>query len=101
MPMCSRRLPARPVARVLAPLTGRPDYNAQIRTTCVATLLEAGHAENALPQTARATANCRIMPDEPVADVERTLLRVIDDPKIAVIPIGQAALSQPSQDKPH
>ena len=37
----------------------RPDYNAVIRTTCVATLLEAGHAENALPQTARATVNCR------------------------------------------
>jgi acetylornithine deacetylase/succinyl-diaminopimelate desuccinylase-like protein len=36
------------------------------------------------------------MPDEPVADVERTLLRVIDDPKIAVIPIGQAVLSPPS-----
>ncbi len=68
----------------------------KIRTTCVATLLEAGHAENALPQTARATVNCRIMPDEPVAEVERTLLRVIDDPKIAVIPIGRAVLSPPS-----
>jgi acetylornithine deacetylase/succinyl-diaminopimelate desuccinylase-like protein len=82
--------------QALAPLSERAPYNAQIRTTCVATLLEAGHAENALPQTARATANCRIMPDEPVADVERTLLRVIDDPKIAVIPIGQAVLSPPS-----
>ena len=82
--------------QALAPLSERAPYNAQIRTTCVATLLEAGHAENALPQTARATVNCRIMPDEPVADVERTLLRVIDDPKIAVIPIGQAVLSPPS-----
>jgi acetylornithine deacetylase/succinyl-diaminopimelate desuccinylase-like protein len=82
--------------QALAPLSERAPYNAQIHTTCVATLLEAGHAENALPQTARATVNCRIMPDEPVADVERTLLRVIDDPKIAVIPIGQAVLSPPS-----
>ncbi len=82
--------------QALAPLSERTPYNAQIRTTCVATLLEAGHAENALPQTARATVNCRIMPDEPVAEVERTLLRVIDDPKIAVIPIGQAVLSPPS-----
>ena len=82
--------------QALAPLSERAPYNAQIRTTCVATLLEAGHAENALPQTARATVNCRIMPDEPVAEVERTLLRVIDDPKIAVIPIGQAVLSPPS-----
>src|SRR5712671_2323933 len=82
--------------QALAPLSERAPYNAQIRTTCVATLLEAGHAENALPQTARATVNCRIMPDEPVAEVERTLLRVIDDPKIAVIPTGQAVLSPPS-----
>jgi len=82
--------------QALAPLSERAPYNAQIRTTCIATLLEAGHAENALPQTARATVNCRIMPDEPVAEVERTLLRVIDDPKIAVIPIGQAVLSPPS-----
>jgi acetylornithine deacetylase/succinyl-diaminopimelate desuccinylase-like protein len=87
-------------AQALAPLSERAPYNAQIRTTCVATLLEAGHAENALPQTARATVNCRIMPDEPVADVERTLLRVIDDPRIAVIPIGQAVLSPPSRLNP-
>ncbi|HEX4554199.1 MAG TPA: M20/M25/M40 family metallo-hydrolase [Xanthobacteraceae bacterium] len=86
--------------QALAPLSERAPYNAQIRTTCVATMLEAGHAENALPQTARATVNCRIMPGEPVADVERTLVRVIDDPKIAVIPIGQAVLSPPSRLNP-
>jgi acetylornithine deacetylase/succinyl-diaminopimelate desuccinylase-like protein len=86
--------------QALAPLSERAPYNAQIRTTCVATLLEAGHAENALPQTARATVNCRIMPDEPVAEVERTLLRMIDDPRIAVIPIGQAVLSPPSRLNP-
>ncbi|HEV3057070.1 MAG TPA: M20/M25/M40 family metallo-hydrolase [Vicinamibacterales bacterium] len=40
-------------------LSASPFYNAQLRTTCVATMLEAGHAENALPQTARATVNCR------------------------------------------
>ena len=40
--------------------------------------------------------NCRILPDEPVDEVERTLVRVIDDPKIAVTPIGQAVLSPPS-----
>jgi acetylornithine deacetylase/succinyl-diaminopimelate desuccinylase-like protein len=82
--------------QALAPLSERAPYNAQIRTTCVATLLEAGHAENALPQTGRATVNCRILPGEPVADVKRMLERVIDDPKIAVIPIGQAVLSPPS-----
>jgi len=80
----------------LAALTARPVYNAQIRTTCVATMLEAGHAENALPQTARALVNCRIMPDEPVAAVGETLVKVIADPKISIVPKGKAVLSPPS-----
>jgi acetylornithine deacetylase/succinyl-diaminopimelate desuccinylase-like protein len=84
----------------LAPLTARPDYNAQIRTTCVATMLEAGHAENALPQTARATVNCRVMPEESVEEVGRTLARVIADEKVAVILKGTAVLSPPSAVNP-
>jgi acetylornithine deacetylase/succinyl-diaminopimelate desuccinylase-like protein len=80
----------------LLPLTNRPEYNAVMRTTCVATLLNAGHAENALPQTARATVNCRILPDQQVAEVERTLTRVVSDDKVKVIPKGQAVLSPPS-----
>ena len=83
-------------AAAMMPLTTRPDYNAIIRTTCVPTQLEAGHAENALPQTARATVNCRILPDQDVADVERTLQRVIADDKVKVIPKGRAVLSPPS-----
>jgi acetylornithine deacetylase/succinyl-diaminopimelate desuccinylase-like protein len=62
----------------------------------VPTLLEAGHAENALPQTARATVNCRILPDQPVAEVERTLVRVVADDRVKVVPKGQAVLSAPS-----
>jgi len=84
----------------LAPLSARPDYNAQVRTTCVATMLEAGHAENALPQTARATVNCRVMPEESVEEVGRTLARVIADDKVAVIPKGTAVLSPPSAINP-
>jgi acetylornithine deacetylase/succinyl-diaminopimelate desuccinylase-like protein len=80
----------------LMPLTARPPFNAQIRTTCVATLLEAGHAENALPQTARATVNCRILPDQSVEEVGKTLERIVADPKIRVTPIGKAVLSPPS-----
>ena len=80
----------------LMPLTLRPDYNAQIRTTCVATQLEAGHAENALPQRARATVNCRILPDEPVEEVARTLARVLGDDRIKITPKGQGVLSPPS-----
>jgi acetylornithine deacetylase/succinyl-diaminopimelate desuccinylase-like protein len=80
----------------LTPLTQNPTYNAQLRTTCVATMLDAGHAENALPQTARATVNCRLMPGQPPAEVEQTLNRVVADPKIAVVPIGRAVESPPS-----
>jgi len=83
-------------AEALAPLTRRGDYNAQMRTTCVATMLEAGHAENALPQTARATVNCRVLPDDSVEDVTRTLTRVIADEKVAIIPKGIAVQSPPS-----
>jgi acetylornithine deacetylase/succinyl-diaminopimelate desuccinylase-like protein len=85
---------------LLEPLSSRPDYNAQIRTTCVATMLDAGHAENALPQTARATVNCRVMPDESVEEVERTLARVIGDEKVAIIRKGTAVLSPPSAVNP-
>ena len=85
---------------VLMPLTTRPEYNAIMRTTCVPTLLEAGHAENALPQSARATVNCRILPDQPVADVARTLTTVIADDKVKIIPKGQAVLSPASPINP-
>jgi acetylornithine deacetylase/succinyl-diaminopimelate desuccinylase-like protein len=84
----------------LMPLTTRPEYNAVMRTTCVATLLEAGHAENALPQTARASVNCRILPDQPVAEVESTLKRVIADEKVRIIPKGRAVLSPASPINP-
>jgi acetylornithine deacetylase/succinyl-diaminopimelate desuccinylase-like protein len=89
-------LAGRTDAESLAPLSANVPYNAQIRTTCIATMLDAGHAENALPQTARATVNCRILPDQPVAEVGETLKRVINDPKIAVIPVGKPVLSPPS-----
>ena len=93
-------LAGRTDADALAPLTARPDYNAQIRTTCVATMLEAGHAENALPQTARATVNCRVMPDESVEEVSRTLARVIADEKVTISAKGTAVLSPPSAINP-
>jgi acetylornithine deacetylase/succinyl-diaminopimelate desuccinylase-like protein len=66
-----------------------------LRTTCVATTLEGGHAINALPQTARAIVNCRIMPTEKVEDVKATLIRVLGDDQISVVG-GQAVLSAPS-----
>ncbi len=61
-----------------------PFYNAMMRTTCVATQLAAGHAENALPQTARATLNARILPNETPDSVRATLQRVLADDQIKI-----------------
>jgi acetylornithine deacetylase/succinyl-diaminopimelate desuccinylase-like protein len=56
--------------------------NAELRTTCVATLITGGHAENALPQRARATIQCRMMPGDTAGNVERQLIEVLHDPEI-------------------
>lgn len=61
-----------------------PWYNAIFRTTCVATRLAGGHADNALPQLARATVNCRMLPDEKPEEVLATLRRVAGDTAVKV-----------------
>nr|WP_315252111.1 M20/M25/M40 family metallo-hydrolase [uncultured Duganella sp.] len=66
-----------------------PTHNSTVRTTCVATKVDAGHADNALPQRARATVNCRILPGEPIAEVQATLQRVVGDDKIKISRIGE------------
>ena len=73
-----------------------PYYNAVLRTTCVATRLFAGHADNALPQLARATVNCRILPDQPVDSVEAELRRIVADTAIQFSRAAQARPSPPS-----
>lgn len=77
-------------------LSQMPTYNALLRTTCVATLAEAGHAENALPQRARATINCRMLPTEDSDAVLETLITVIGDSEISVTQTYPAILSPPS-----
>ena len=77
-----------------------PLYNAQVRTTCVATELAGGHAENALPQSASATVNCRMLPGTPSEDVQRTLARVVDDTAVVVSVMTAAIPSPPSPLKP-
>jgi acetylornithine deacetylase/succinyl-diaminopimelate desuccinylase-like protein len=67
-----------------------PAYNARMRTTCVATRLDAGHADNALPQTAKATVNCRVLPGENPEEVRNTVVRVLGDPAIEVTWIDKA-----------
>src|SRR5262245_44199129 len=77
-------------------LSSSPFYNAQLRTTCVATMLEGGHAGNALPQFASAHVNCRVLPGEPASEVRDTLVRVLADERIVVTQLNQPVLSTPS-----
>jgi acetylornithine deacetylase/succinyl-diaminopimelate desuccinylase-like protein len=65
-------------------LSDIPAYNALLRTTCVATRLDGGHADNALPQTARANINCRILPGHGSDEVQRTLRQVLADDQISI-----------------
>jgi acetylornithine deacetylase/succinyl-diaminopimelate desuccinylase-like protein len=62
-------------------------YHSVLRTTCVATRLEGGHAENALPQRAAATVNCRIFPGETVQQTQDALAAAINDPGVKISPI--------------
>lgn len=89
-------LSGREDAAAVVRLSTNLNYNAQLHTTCVATLLEAGQAANALPQTARATINCRILPNEQVDDVRATLVRVLADERISVSQPGQPEPAAPS-----
>jgi acetylornithine deacetylase/succinyl-diaminopimelate desuccinylase-like protein len=68
------------LARLLADST----YNSILHTTCVATMLDGGHAPNGLPQRAGANVNCRIFPGVPQEDVRNVLERVVDDPQIRI-----------------
>jgi acetylornithine deacetylase/succinyl-diaminopimelate desuccinylase-like protein len=77
-----------------------PYYNAQMRTTCVATRLQGGHANNALPQLASANVNCRILPGVSPNSVKDTLVQVLADPKIKVAFVGEAQPSKPSPLRP-
>jgi acetylornithine deacetylase/succinyl-diaminopimelate desuccinylase-like protein len=62
--------------------------NSIMHTTCVATRLNAGHANNALPQTAQANVNCRIVPGHSTEEIRQELEKVVADPKIAVRELG-------------
>jgi acetylornithine deacetylase/succinyl-diaminopimelate desuccinylase-like protein len=87
----------KPDAMALARLSVSPQYNAQLRTTCVATMLQGGHAANALPQSAIAKVNCRIIPGEPADEVKATLVKVLADDGIAVTQIEREVASEPSK----
>ena len=82
----------------IAQLSETPFYNGITHTTCVATRLDGGHANNALPQMARANVNCRILPGHSIDEVRENLIKVLDDPEIIVTALsdaGSAAHSNP------
>jgi acetylornithine deacetylase/succinyl-diaminopimelate desuccinylase-like protein len=65
-----------------ARLSAEPSFNSNFRTTCVATRLSAGHANNALPQTAQANVNCRIFPGHSPEEIRQQLIGVFADDKL-------------------
>lgn len=75
-----------------ARLSASPFYNAQLRTTCVPTMIEGGHAPNALPQRAKAIVNCRILPGETPAETRATLVRVVADDSVRVTAVDETAV---------
>jgi acetylornithine deacetylase/succinyl-diaminopimelate desuccinylase-like protein len=77
-----------------------PGMNSMLRTTCVATQLEGGHAPNALPQLAAANVNCRIFPDDTVENVLATLKKVVADDQVAVTIKMDEGKAPPSPMKP-
>jgi len=85
-----------PDPAAIAYFSDTPFYNSRLRTTCVATRLEAGHADNALPQRALATINCRVLPGESIDAVENTLETVIGDDQVLMTRVNEATPSPPS-----
>ena len=83
-------------AEAAATLSVDPGYNSRLRTTCVATMLDGGHAQNALPQSARANVNCRILPGHEPADVEARLEALAAPFDVEVTARGTATPSPPS-----
>ncbi len=75
---------------------GSPWLNAVLRTTCVATRLEGGHAYNALPQLAAANVNCRMLPDERPEEVVETIRRLVADTAVQVTVFSEPKPSPPS-----
>ncbi len=79
--------------QAIATLSDDPSYVGQLRTTCVATMIEGGHATNALPQKAVANINCRIFPGTPVAEVQKKLTEIAADPEVKVTQVGTGSVA--------
>lgn len=77
-------------------LRSKPEYVGSLGTTCIPTMLEAGHAENALPRSATATVNCRIFPGHSVEDIQRVLQGVAGNPDLEWAVVGTPVSSDAS-----
>lgn len=75
--------------------TANPSWNGMLRTTCIVTQVNGGHAANALPQHATANVNCRILPGVPIAEVGQEIGRALADDKISVAPTGDPGIQSP------
>jgi acetylornithine deacetylase/succinyl-diaminopimelate desuccinylase-like protein len=82
-----------PPASALRVIEKDPTLSASLRTTCVATLLQGGTKENALPPSAQATINCRILPEESVSEVQKRLAQAIADRGVAIQPVSDFGLA--------
>jgi len=82
-------------AAAAAEIARHPQFVGKLRTTCVATMLQGGHAENALPQSATATVNCRVWPGTPIGEVQATLQQLAG-PKVEVKPNYDPLISDAS-----
>lgn len=89
------RVPPEPGA--VERLSSVVETNIQLRTTCTTTMIDGGHAENALPQRARATVQCRVIPGESVDSVAAAIRAAVADPKIVVSVLTPA---RPAPDSP-
>ncbi|WP_158915541.1 M20/M25/M40 family metallo-hydrolase [Caulobacter sp. S45] len=84
-------------AKAAAIVTADPSWNTALRTTCVATLLNAGHATNALPQRAVANVNCRIFPGVSTDAVQQKLAEIVADPAVVItLPDHRGPLAKPT-----
>jgi acetylornithine deacetylase/succinyl-diaminopimelate desuccinylase-like protein len=83
-------------AQAAATISADPAYVGQIRTTCVATMLQGGHALNALPQGASVNVNCRIFPGTSVDSVRDTLAKVVDDPTATITTLDPPPVESPA-----
>jgi acetylornithine deacetylase/succinyl-diaminopimelate desuccinylase-like protein len=72
-----------------------PYWNAMLRTTCIVSMIDGGHAPNAIPQHVKANVNCRILPDTPVTEVQAEIVKVLADDAVKVTPVGEGGVQSP------